>query len=163
MNPFYPGERQSLTADDLDGTRSLYGRRGLPLDVLAHVQDIGDLAIRENEFAGTRGESRRVEGFQIDFASAVDRLGIRYMAHVQGVGDMPFVSAGQFSGTRGQSRQMEGFAIELTGPDAANFDVFYMAHLQGSGDTGFFQNGQFCGTRGQSRRLEGILVRIEGH
>jgi hypothetical protein len=83
------------------------------------------------------------------------------MAHLQGSGDVPFVNEGQFVGTRGQSRRLEGFAIELTGPAAANFNVFYMAHLEGIGDTSVFRNGQFCGTRGQSRRVEGILVRVE--
>jgi uncharacterized protein YjdB len=85
---------------------------------------------------------------------------MQYMAHLEGIGDVPFVNEGQFIGTRGQSRRLEGFAIRLTEPAAAKFDVVYMAHLQGTGDTGFFQNGQFCGTRGQSRRVEGILVRV---
>jgi hypothetical protein len=86
---------------------------------------------------------------------------MRYMAHIQGTGDVPFVNEGQFIGTRGQSLRLEGFAIELRGRSAGNFRVQYMAHLQGTGDTGMFQNGQFCGTRGESRRVEGILVRIE--
>jgi hypothetical protein len=82
------------------------------------------------------------------------------MAHLQGIGDVPFQNEGTFIGTRGQSRRLEGFAIELTGPAAPNFTVVYMAHLEGMGDTGFFRDGQFCGTRGQSRRVEGILVHV---
>jgi len=131
------------------------------LEVLVHLQGIGDLAFRDNEFAGTRGQSRRLEGFQLQISPPVAGLSMRYMAHLQGIGDVPFVNEGQFVGTRGQCRRLEGFAIELTGPVAANFDVVYMAHLQGTGDTGIFRNGQFCGTRGQSRRVEGILVRVK--
>jgi hypothetical protein len=85
---------------------------------------------------------------------------MKYMAHLQDIGDTAFVNEGQFVGTRGQSRRLEGFAIELTGPLAATHTVMYMAHLEGSGDTGFFRDGQFCGTRGQSRRVEGILVHV---
>lgn len=161
MFPTYAGARRALSQDDIDGIRRLYGRRGPTLKVLVHLQNIGDVRFRDNEFAGTRGQSRRLEGFQIDFTPPVPNLGMRYMAHLQNIGDVPFVNAGQFVGTRGQSRRLEGFAIELTGSARSNFNVFYLAHLQNMGDTPFFQNGQFCGTRGQSRRVEGILVRVE--
>ena len=71
------------------------------------------------------------------------------MAHLQNIGDVPFVNEGNFVGTRGQSRRLEGFAIELTGPAASNFDVIYMAHLQNVGDTALFRNGQFCRHEGR--------------
>lgn len=160
MFPSYRGQRRALAQDDMDGARALYGRRGSGLDVRVHLQDIADLTFRENEFAGTRGQSRRLEGFQLELSPPVPGLGMRYMAHLQGVGDVPFVNNGQFVGTRGQSRRLEGFAIELTGPQAAGFTVEYMAHLQNIGDTAIHSDGQFCGTRGQSRRVEGILVRV---
>lgn len=161
MSPFYAGQRRVLSQDDISGIQALYGRRGPTLDVLVHLQSFGDRTYRENEFAGTRGESRRLEGFQLEFSPQVPNLSMRYMAHLQGIGDVPFVNEGQFVGTRGESRRLEGFAIELTGSESTNFNLFYMAHLQGIGDTGFYHNGQFCGTRGQSRRVEGILVRVE--
>lgn len=145
-----------------DGTvANIHGRRGQRLDVLVHLEETGDQSYRENELAGTRGQSRRLEGFQIRFDPPVANLSMRYMAHLQDIGDVSFVNEGQFIGTRGESRRLEGFAIELTGSAAPNFNVFYMAHLQDIGDTNFFQNGQFCGTRGESRRMEAILVRVE--
>lgn len=161
MFPTYGGERRALSQDDVAGVHSLYGRRGPALNAIVHLENIGDLAFRDNEFAGTRGQSCRLEGFQLSISPAVAGLSLRYMAHLQGVGDVPFVGEGQFIGTRGERRRLEGFAIELTGPGAGSFRVRYMAHLQGTGDTGLFENGQFCGTRGQSRRVEGILVRVE--
>jgi uncharacterized protein YjdB len=129
--------------------------------VLVHLQDYGDVQFRENEFAGTHGKSLRLEGFRIQIAPNIRNLGLRYMAHLQGIGDVPFVNDGTFVGTRGQSRRLEGFAIRLTGSQASNYDVFYMAHLEGLGNTQFFANGQFCGTRGQSRRVEAILVQLQ--
>lgn len=160
MFPSYSGQRRVLTQDDIDGARALYGQRGSSLQVLVHLHDIGDRTFRENEFAGSRGESRRLEGFQLDFTPTVPGLGLRYMAHLEGIGDVQFVTNGQFVGTRAQSRRLEGFAIELTGPSAGGFTVEYMAHLQDIGDTALFSDGQFCGTRGQSRRVEGVLVRV---
>jgi len=160
MFPTYNGERRTLSADDLAGIRQLYGRRGPQMVVTVHLQDIGDAFFRENEYAGTREQSRRLEGFQLTM-SPVPNLGLRYMAHLQDIGDLPFVNEGTFVGTRGQDRRLEGFAIELTGSAAPSFNVVYMAHLEGTGDTPFSRNGQFCGTRGESRRVEGILVRVE--
>jgi len=130
------------------------------LSGLVHLQDIGDVPLVNDQFVGTRGESRRLEGFQIQFDPPFPELTLHYMAHVQDIGDMPWVDGGEFIGTRGQSRRLEGFAIELTGPAAPSYSVSYMAHLEGTGDTGFFQDGQFCGTRGQSRRVEGMLVHV---
>ena len=132
----------------------------VPISGLVHLQDIGDVSLVNDTFAGTRGQSRRLEGFQIQFNPPVPGLSMRYMAHLQDIGDVPWVDEGQFIGTRGQSRRLEGFAIELTGPEAVNYSVRYMAHLQDLGDTDFFRDGQFCGTRGQSRRIEGILVHV---
>lgn len=132
----------------------------ITLSGLVHLQDRGDVPFVNDEFIGTRGQSRRLEGFQIQFNPPRPDLSMRYMAHLQDIGDVPWVNEGQFIGTRGQSRRLEGFAIELTGPAKANYTVRYMAHIQDQGDTGFFQDGQFCGTRGQSRRVEGIWVSV---
>ncbi len=138
------------------------------LKILVHLQGIGDLVFQEDELAGTRDESRRLEGFQIEFVPPVLDLGMRYMAHLENIGDVNFVDQGTFIGTRGESRRLEGFAVELTGSKASGFDVFYSAFLGtstfgiggGVGDTPIFSNGQFCGTRGEGRILSGIKVDI---
>jgi len=161
MFPFINGMQRALAQDDIQGIQAIYGKRGPALEVLVHLAGIADLSFRENEFAGTRGQARRLEGFQLEISPAVAGLSMRYMAHLQGIGDVPFVNEGQFIGTRGEARRLEGFAIELTGTAAANYRVAYMAHLQGTGDTGVCYDGQFCGTRGEARRVEGILVRVE--
>jgi hypothetical protein len=117
-------------------------------------------ALAADDIAG-RGQSRRLEGFQLQISPPIANLSLRYMAHLEDRGDVPFINEGQFVGTRGESRGLEGFAIQLTGVQATNSHMFYMAYMQDSGDSGFFNNGQFCGTRGQSRRVEDILVRID--
>lgn len=152
---------RDIDALDAQFAASLYPKVGVALNLLVHLQGIGDATYRNNQLAGTRGESRRLEGFQIDFSPVVAGLSCRYRARVQGMGDVPWVDAGQFVGTRGQSRYLEGLAIELTGPQSSRYDVLYMAHIQGLGDTGLCSNGQFCGIVDQSRRIEGMLVRIQ--
>ena len=156
ISPQPIGQRNGLSLGDVDTVRNLYSKK---LNVLVHLQNIGDVPNgHAGIFAGTRGQSRRLEGFQISLGAPIPGLSLEYMAHESGVGDTPFIPEGQFVGTRGQSRAVEGFAIRLTGLKAGDFDVFYMGHLQGTADTAVFTDGQFCGTRGQNRRVEGISV-----
>lgn len=135
---------------------SAVGLRGI-----VHLQNIGDVSFQGGAFAGTRGASRRLEGFSLAIADGTPNLGIQYMAHLQNIGDTTWVNGGQVIGTRGESRRLEGFAIRLTGSAAANYNIRYICHLQDIGDTQVRSNGEFCGTRGESRRLEGLQVWIE--
>lgn len=132
----------------------------LQMDIIVHLQNYGDKFYHEGDFAGTRGESIRVEGFQLTFHPIQRGLGMQYMAHLEGMGDVPWVSDGQFVGTRGEARRLEGFAIKLTGDRASQYTVQYLAHLEGFGDSGWYSDGQFCGTCGQSRSVEGICVKV---
>lgn len=134
--------------------------RQLLMDVLVHLEVKGDLFYHEDEYAGTSGESRRLEGFQLSFNPKLYDLSMQYMAHLQDTGDTTWMSEGQFIGTRGQSRRLEGFAIKLTGKHASEFTVQYMAHLEVKGNTKWCSDGEFCGTRGESRRVEGIRVKV---
>jgi Clostridial hydrophobic W len=130
------------------------------LDLLVHLSRYADRTWHENQFAGTRNEGQRIEGFLLQINPPVEGLTLRYMAHLQDIGDTPWVNEGDFVGTRGQERRLEGFAITLDGPAAARYHVTYSAQVQGLGATLPYSDGAFCGTRGQHRRLEGMRVAI---
>jgi hypothetical protein len=132
--------------------------RPVGLKVLVHMQGIGDRSFRDKEFAGTRAQSRRVEGFQIQIEPPLPCLNLQYMARVGGVGDTSWIEEGEFAGSRGKSKRIEGFALRLTGWQADCYDVFYTAHIQKVGDTPIGSNGQYCGTRGKGLRVEGMTV-----
>jgi uncharacterized protein YjdB len=131
------------------------------LKVLAHIQGIGDRTFSDREYAGTRAQGRRVEGFQIKIEPPVPGLNLQYMAHVEGVGDTAWISEGELVGFRGKAKRIEGFAVRLTGSEADKYDVFYTAHIQNVGDTPAAANGQYCGTRGKGLRVEGVTVWVE--
>ncbi|PSB50075.1 hypothetical protein C7B67_15890 [filamentous cyanobacterium Phorm 6] len=133
---------------------------GLGLKVLAHIQGIGDRTFGSQEYAGTKAQGRRVEGFGINIEPPIAGLKVEYMAHVEGVGDTPWISDGELAGFRGQAKRIEGFAVRLSGPQADKYDVFYSAHIQNIGDTDVSSNGDYCGTRGKALRIEGIKVWI---
>lgn len=84
MFPYYQPGLHKLRDDDIARIQALYGKPSLALRLRAHLQGIGDTVGRDNEFVGTRGRYRRLEGFQLELASSVEGLSCRYMAHIQG-------------------------------------------------------------------------------
>ena len=127
-----------------------------------HLQDIGDKPLANNQWAGTKGESRRIEAFwlQVDHTDAAV-LSVKYMCHLENTGDTVWKLAGTLCGTRGESRRLEGFAIKLTGSSAQFFTIKYQCHIENSGDSAVMADGQFCGTRNQSLRVESMKVWID--
>lgn len=114
----------------------------------------------DGAMSGTQGQSRRLEGIEIRVQSDLD-LGIRYMTHVQTYGwETAWRADGAVSGTEGQSKRLEAIRIELTGADAAQYDVWYCVHAQHFGWLNWAKNGEQAGTAGYAYRLEGIKIRI---
>jgi uncharacterized protein YjdB len=132
----------------------------LGIKVLVHIQGIGDRTFGAQEYAGTKAQGRRVEGFPINIDPPIPGLKVEYMAHVEGVGDTAWIGEGELAGFRGQAKRIEGFAVRLSGAESAKYDVFYTAHIQNIGDTEVSSNGAYCGTRGKGLRVEGIKVWI---
>ncbi|MFC5741826.1 hypothetical protein [Dyella tabacisoli] len=129
-------------------------------DVLAHIQNEGDVHAGPGEYVGTRGTGQRLEGFAITLEPWTRGLGLRYRADLRGQGDTGWVAGGLFVGTRGQGRALEGFRVELSGECLADYDVLYMANISGGGDTEWLANGEYCGLRGQGRYIDGLAIRI---
>lgn len=127
-----------------------------------HVQTYGwETSWRENgAMSGTQGQSKRLEGIEIKVDSDL-KLGIRYMTHIQTYGwETSWKENGAMSGTSGQSKRLEAIRIQLTGADAANYDVYYCVHAQHFGWLNWAKNGADAGTAGYAYRLEGIKIRI---
>ncbi|MCH4154534.1 MAG: hypothetical protein LKG26_07445 [Saccharofermentans sp.] len=132
----------------------------------AHVQDYGD---RSGSFAdgelviGTTHESKRLERICISLVNNTGYEGsITYQVHVQNIGWMDWVQAGQYAGTEGQSLRLEGIRIKLTGDLAKHYSVFYSVHIQNYGDNqGWVSDGALAGTTGESLRLENLHVKLE--
>ena len=60
----------------------------IPLEVIAHIQGMGDVHGRDNEWVGTKGQSRRLEGFTIRVLEPLkDDVHLEYMGHLQNIGD----------------------------------------------------------------------------
>lgn len=163
MYAYYLGERRTLTSDDSTGILTLYRKRtNVTALITAHIQDVGDRGFKENEFAGTRSLSRRMEGFIIDpiYPSDVN-LTLKYSAVLDGTGDTGTITEGSLCGTRGESREIHEVKLWLEGSDSSNYSVYYMAHVEDNGDTSWFTDNQSCPSSGSTKRIEGLTINIE--
>ena len=102
--------------------------KGVVLDVMAHLQNVGDVWYRGvktgersgtessdiDPIIGTTGESRRLEGIEIDvveWPKSLKGKWLFYQLHLKDVGWTDPVRAGEFCGTRGESRRAEAIRI----------------------------------------------------
>ncbi|MCX5801816.1 MAG: hypothetical protein NTX17_10600 [Candidatus Eisenbacteria bacterium] len=88
------------------------------------------------------------------------RAVVEYMGHVQGVGDVSWVTQPGTCGTVGQGKRLEGFAIRHTVWSKDQVGLRYKAHLQDLSDTSWFYMPDYCGTRGEKRRMEAIWIEV---
>ena len=135
--------------------------REIKLSGTCHVQDIGDINEDESEYLtlGTEGQSKRLEAFTInpvDFKTITGYDGkLMYQVHVQNIGWMDPVEAGQMAGTEGKGLRIEAVRIWLEGEVAKHYSVHYAVHVQDYGSVqGGVYNGTVAGTMGESKRIE---------
>jgi hypothetical protein len=126
------------------------------IQVMVNIRDRGNVTFGDEQWAGTRGEAKPLEGFRL--TSQLPGVKLSYMAHIQFTGDTDWKRDGEFIGTSG--RRIEGFAIRLEGDAAPLYEMTYRAHLEKSGDTRFFKEGEYCGTRLDDRAVEAMWLQI---
>ncbi|XOF34849.1 MAG: hypothetical protein ACL93V_06065 [Candidatus Electrothrix sp. YB6] len=131
------------------------------LPILVHLEGQGNIVCKDGDWCGTKGEQRRIEGFNIKLPRQLkDRnINLEYYCHIEGgQGYQGPFSDGEFCGTKGEERRLEGFKILLKGTHASQYNIYYQAHIEKIGDTEILENGEFAGTRGKSLRIEAIKV-----
>jgi|GEM_PF-1374044 len=132
------------------------------LQYRVHIQDKGWTGwISSGNFAGTKGESKRVEAVQFrltgDLCANYDVI---YKAHIQGYGDAQgWVKNGAVAGTLSQKKRVEQISVKIAKKDTASETPFvsYRTHIQDNGwEIKWKQDGEVSGTTGESKRLEAI-------
>ena len=134
---------------------------------MAHVQDFGDTPVSVDPTTGiltigTTGMGKRLEEITINFTNTTPYAGtLQYRVHVQDIGWMDWVNAGQPAGTEGLSKRIEAIELRLTGELAQYYSVEYCVHIEDYGDMqGWVKDGALAGTTGESKRIEQIKIRI---
>lgn len=125
-----------------------------------HLQGIGWTGnYGKLQFAGTRGQNRRMEAFIIshdEMMIPMEYPDIRYQANVSGLGWLWEQQWNGVAGTTGQSRTMVQLKIRSATP---GYTTKYMIHQQHVGDQGWFYNGEVAGVY-PYKRIEGFALDI---
>ncbi len=128
------------------------------------------LMIQDYKYAGTIGESKRLEGIEIELTGDIAKYyDVIYRTHVQSYGWMNAVSNGSLSGTTGESKRLEAIEVSLVKKNQqVSATLTYSVHGQGYGWTdeispgiGEYNSGTVAGTVGKSKRVEAMLLNLE--
>lgn len=135
-------------------------QRVLRTQIMAHVQQRGDLPFVDSAWAGCVGERLRLEAFAV---SALDQLPadlIEYKAVTENGFETPWISNSAWCGTRGMGVALLGFAIRIKPAAAAAFDCEYSGAFMSGTVVGPVRNGAPCRSPAPGDALEGIQLRI---
>ena len=125
----------------------------------AHVQTYGWMdAKHDGEWAGTKGEAKRLEALIITPPEGVE---LEVTAHLQKIGDKVYKGItnkkSTVIGTTGESRRLEAITIRCT-KNPTGKKLYYQGHCQTFGDTKVCTEGEVCGSRGLAKRLEAFRM-----
>lgn len=162
-----PGTSPVVNGPDTDALNPVVIGGAVPnVTYRTHVQTYGWQGWKYNgQMSGTSGQSKRLEGIEIDITNQDCYGDIIYTTHVQNYGwqgglndKSTWIYNGEMAGTWGESKRLEAICIDLTDEMADNYDVYYRVHAQSYGWLGWAKNGEAAGTAGYSKRLEGIQI-----
>jgi hypothetical protein len=98
-------------------------------EIVAHVQDFGDVEGALGEWVGRRGSGRWIEGFGLNprLGLAIEDLECRAVLGRDWMS--PWLPGGQFCGSRGLALPLRGFCLRLRSAAAARFDLVASARF----------------------------------
>jgi hypothetical protein len=102
--------------------------------VRGHVAGIGDVVVAADQWLAGPAAPSRIEGLALEWPSKPRDIDIRYCvktARAQAQSGV-LTELGGFAGTRGKALPVVGIAFELSGPGAADFQLFAEAIFLGS-------------------------------
>ena len=114
------------------------------MEMVAHIQERGDVGAMIGDWLGEKGSQRWIEGFGIAPTKLLLPKDLEYQA-VLGKGWLsPWVEGGQFCGSRGMALPILGLRLRLRGEAAEQYDVFYAATFTDGSAVGPVAAGEPC-------------------
>lgn len=114
------------------------------MEMVAHIQELGDVGAMLGEWLGERGSKKWIEGFGISPMHEIAPADIEYQA-VLGRGWLsPWVEGGQFCGSRGMALPILGLRLRLRGKAAETHEAFYAASFVDGSEVGPVAAGEPC-------------------
>jgi hypothetical protein len=129
------------------------------VEILLHIQRLGDRRFSGEGWAGTRSMGLGVEGFAINPRDGILPRDLEYQGFLPGE-ETPWLSGGELCGSRGQRRPLTGFALRLAPPVAERFDVVYSGAFGHGGIVGPRRNAEPCRPELPDDPLEAMAIRL---
>jgi hypothetical protein len=145
---------------DDTGARAAPPSPDLELEIVLHIEGLGDRRFGGGEWSGSRGEGRSIGAFSVRPLQRLSADDIEYKAYGPGGRETPWVTAASLCGTRDRGIALTGFAIRLAGEPSARFDIVYEGAFAQSGIAGPCRNGQPCRPLHTDDALEAVRVRL---
>ena len=135
-------------------------RGGAVMEMVAHIQERGDVGAMFGDWLGEPGSKRWIEGFGLAPVSGVAPGDIEYQA-VLGRGWLsPWVEGGQFCGSRAMALPVLGLKVRLRGEAEATHTVSYSATFIDGTRVGPVSDGEACESEALVG-MEAFMVRVE--
>ena len=115
--------------------------------------------VSDGTLSGTSGTAKRIEAIQMKIQN-LPGVSVRYSAHMQSNGWLDWSTGPAINGLPGSNKRLEAIKLELTGPNAANYDIYYRVHVQKFGWLGWAKNGAPAGSEEYGYRAEAIEVKV---
>jgi hypothetical protein len=129
------------------------------MDMVAHIQGMGDVGGMLGERLGEPGAARWIEGFAIAPSTGIDVADIEYQAVLGRDWLSPWVDGGQFCGSRGMALPLLGFRLRLRGKAAETMDCTYTATFVDGSICGPVDAGEACQAESLAA-LESVLISV---
>ncbi len=114
------------------------------MEMVAHIQERGDVGTMLGEWLGERGSKKWIEGFGISPVHEITPADLEYQA-VLGRGWLsPWVEGGQFCGSRGMALPILGLRVRLRGKAAETHEVQVSASFCDGSEVGPVAGGEAC-------------------
>lgn len=141
-------------------TRPLTAAGEVAIEIVLHIERIGDRRFGGGEWVGSRGQKRRIEAFSIRPLEKLTAAEVEYKAYGPSGRETPWVTEAKLCGTRGRGIPLTGFAVRLGAPAGERFDVVYEGAFFESGVAGPRRNGEPCMPSTIDDPLEAVNIRL---
>lgn len=133
---------------------------GLPVQVLAHIRNRGDVNFADRSWAGRLGRGFWIEAFSVTPLEDISAADIEYKGVTASGIESPWITNGASCGTRGLGIPLVGFACRLKPEASTRYECEYSGYFQSGAIVGPLRDGQPCRSAVPNEPLEGIRIRI---
>jgi len=115
-----------------------------PAEIIAHVQDVGDVEGSLEDWIGQPRSGRWIEGFSIAAPDDIAPEELLYRVVLGRDQLSPWTPSGKYCGSTSLAMPLRGFCLMLRGAAAASYECSYSATFVDGSDLRTIPAGQVC-------------------